>query len=53
MRALTIVLAILLIASVAVADKKVSDAGVQSGTRALDCTNSSSPWACATRRRSH
>ena len=39
MRALTIVLAILLIASVAVADKKVDGVGVPSGTRALDCTN--------------
>jgi len=39
MRALTIVLAILLIASVAVADKKVSGVPVPSGTRALDCTN--------------
>ncbi len=39
MRALTIVLAILMIASVAVADKKPSGVPVPSGTRALDCTN--------------
>ena len=39
MRALTIVLAVLLIASVATADKKPSGVPAPSGSRALDCTN--------------
>ncbi|MCK4510144.1 hypothetical protein KAW64_00305, partial [bacterium] len=39
MRALTIVLAILLVASVAVADKKPYVDPVPAGVRALDCTN--------------